>query len=192
MVVHHLRIVPGAERRTESLQFSVDAAQQAGDLLGFGLAPASIDRHVSVNEAFMEVRVPIAQDRPLLKDLALGAGYRYSHYSTAGIANTYRFDLQFAPTADVRLRASFDRVVRAPNLIELYTPLSYDTSQVIDYDPCAPLSALWSVTRNIHVALAVNNALDKDPPFLPLEVTVTAGNLNSFPTYDILGPQMSF
>src|SRR5262249_39630634 len=33
----------GAERRTESLQFSVDAAQQAGDLLGAGVAPASID-----------------------------------------------------------------------------------------------------------------------------------------------------
>ncbi|HXI68171.1 MAG TPA: TonB-dependent receptor, partial [Steroidobacteraceae bacterium] len=128
----------GAERRTESLQFSVDAAQQAGDLLGAGVAPASIDRRVSVNEAFMEVRVPIAQDRPFLKDLALGAGYRYSHYSTAGIAHTYRFDLQYAPTADIRLRTSFDRVVRAPNLIELYTPLSYDTSQFIDTDPCAP------------------------------------------------------
>jgi outer membrane receptor protein involved in Fe transport len=128
----------GAERRTESLQFSVDAAQQAGDLLGSGVAPPAIDRHVSVNEAFMEVRVPVAQDRPFLKDLALGAGYRYSHYSTAGIANTYRFDLQFAPTADTRLRASFDRVVRAPNLIELYTPLSYDTSGAIDFDPCAP------------------------------------------------------
>jgi outer membrane receptor protein involved in Fe transport len=128
----------GAERRTESLQFSVDAAQQAGDLLGAGVAPASIDRRVSVNEAFTEVRVPIAQDRPFLKDLALGAGYRYSHYSTAGAANTYRFDLQFAPTADIRLRTSFDRVVRAPNLIELYTPLSYTTTEFIDTDPCAP------------------------------------------------------
>jgi iron complex outermembrane recepter protein len=131
----------GAERRTESLQFSVDAAQQAGDLLGLGLAPASIDRHVSVNEAFMEVRVPIAQDRPFLKDLAIGAGYRYSHYSTAGIADTYRFDLQFAPTADIRLRTAFDRVVRAPNLIELYTPLSYTTTEFIDTDPCAPTGA---------------------------------------------------
>src|SRR5262249_15977526 len=83
----------GAERRTRSLQLSVDAAQQAGDLIGFGVAPPSIDRQVSVNEAFMEVRVPIAQDQPFLKDLSLGAGYRYSHYSTAGIANTYRFDL---------------------------------------------------------------------------------------------------
>lgn len=131
----------GAELRTEALQFSVDAAQQSGDLLGFGTAPALIDRHVSVNEAFMEVRVPVVQDRPFLKDLSLGAGYRYSHYSTAGFTNSYRFDLQFAPTADLRLRTSFDRVVRAPNLIELYTPLSYDSSQFIDSDPCAPIGA---------------------------------------------------
>ena len=119
----------------------MDAAQQAGDLLGFGTAPAAIDQHVSVNEAFMEVRVPVAQDRPFLKDLTLGAGYRYSHYSTAGIANTYRFDLQYAPTADVRLRSSFDRVVRAPNLIELYTPLLYGTTELVPADPCAPTGA---------------------------------------------------
>jgi hypothetical protein len=43
------------------------------------------------------------------------------------------------------------------------------------------------VTRNIQLRLAVNNALDKDPPFLPLDVSGKAGNLNSFPTYDILG-----
>jgi iron complex outermembrane recepter protein len=128
----------GAERRIERLQFSVDAGQQSGDLLGFGTAPASIDRSVSVSEAFMEVRVPVAQDRPFVKDLTFGAGYRYSQYSTAGATNTYRFDLQFAPIADMRLRASFDRVVRAPNLIELYTPLSYDVAQFIDFDPCAP------------------------------------------------------
>jgi len=49
------------------------------------------------------------------------------------------------------------------------------------------LSAIWPVTRNIHLRLAVNNVLDKDPRFLPLEVSFRAGNLNSFPTYDILG-----
>jgi len=43
------------------------------------------------------------------------------------------------------------------------------------------------VTRNVQLRLAVNNALDKDPPFLPLDASAKAGNLNSFPTYDILG-----
>jgi iron complex outermembrane recepter protein len=127
----------GAERRTETLRFAPDAAELSNDLSGFGSAAVAIDKRVSVNEGFVEVRVPIAQDRPVVKDLTVDGGYRYSKYSTAGVTNTYKFDLQFAPIADLRLRASYDRVVRAPNLIELYTPLSYAGSS-LDTDPCAP------------------------------------------------------
>jgi iron complex outermembrane receptor protein len=86
----------------------------------------------------VEIRAPIAQDQPLARDFTIGAGYRYSHYSTAGVTSTYKFDLQFAPIADVRLRGTYDRVVRAPNLIELYTPLSYTSSNIVGIDPCAP------------------------------------------------------
>jgi outer membrane receptor protein involved in Fe transport len=128
----------GGEHRTQTLNFAPDFVEQAGTLAAFGVPPATIDRQVSVNEAFLEIRVPIAQDRPYLKDLTAGAGYRYSVYSTAGSTNTYRFDVQFAPIADVRLRSSYDRVVRAPNLVELYTPHTYDLSNAIDFDPCAP------------------------------------------------------
>jgi outer membrane receptor protein involved in Fe transport len=129
----------GAEHRTEALKFAPDAAEQSGDLLAFGGAVVAIDNRVSVNEGFVEMRAPIAQDQPLAKDLTIGAGYRYSHYSTAGATNTYKVDLQFAPIADVRLRATYDRVVRAPNLIELYTPLSYQFPPApVFFDPCAP------------------------------------------------------
>jgi len=36
----------------------------------------------------------------------------------------------------------------------------------------------------------VNNLLDKDPPFLPGEVSGAAGGLNTFPTYDLLGREI--
>lgn len=127
----------GAEHRTEALGFAPDAAELSGDLSG-GPAAVAIDKRVSVDEGFLEMRVPIAQDQPLARDLTIGAGYRHSHYSTAGVTNTYKFDLQFAPMVDVRLRATYDRVVRAPNLIELYTPLSYGSSLTVGIDPCAP------------------------------------------------------
>jgi len=128
----------GAEHRAETLQFAPDAAELSGDLSGFGGAAVAIDKRVSVDEGFVEVRAPIAKDQPLARDLTIGAGYRYSHYSTAGATNTYKFELQFAPIADVRLRATYDRVVRAPNLIELYTPLSYTFAGTVGIDPCAP------------------------------------------------------
>lgn len=49
-----------------------------------------------------------------------------------------KFGVQFAPVSDIRLRATYDRVVRVPSLIELFTPLSYGGSVVIATDPCAP------------------------------------------------------
>lgn len=128
----------GAERRIESLRFSPDEVELSGDLSGYGVAPVAIDKRVSVNDGFLEIRAPIAQDRLFVKDFSIDGGYRYSVYSTGVTTNTYKFDLQFAPLADVRLRASYDRVVRAPNLIELHTPLSYSVSQTIETDPCAP------------------------------------------------------
>ena len=128
----------GAEHRTEALRFAPDAAELSGRLSGYGIAPVAIDKRVSVDEGFVEIRVPILQDQPLARDLTFDAGYRYSVYSTAGVTNTYKFDLQYAPTEDIRLRASYDRVVRAPNLIELYTPLSYGASPTVTSDPCAP------------------------------------------------------
>ncbi len=148
----------GVEHRAETLRFVPDAFEQTGSLAAQGSAPVAIDQRVSVDEAFLEVRVPLAQGRPLLKDLTIGSGYRYSSYSTAGTTNTYRFDLQFAPTADARLRTSYDRVVRAPNLIELYTPLSYSASQAIDIDPCAPTDggathALASLAACLHTGV---------------------------------------
>ncbi len=133
-----IAINAGVEHRTEALGFAPDAAELSGDLSGFGGAAVAIDERVSVDEGFLEMRVPIAQDQLLARDLTIGAGYRYSHYSTAAVTNTYKFDLQFAPIADVRVRATYDRVVRAPNLIELYTPLSYNSaSATVGIDPCA-------------------------------------------------------
>jgi outer membrane receptor protein involved in Fe transport len=133
-----LALNAGVERRTETLRFAPDAAELSGDLSGYGSPSVALDERVSVNEAFVELRVPLAQDRSWMKDLTLGTGYRYSVYSTAGATNTYKFDLQFAPIAETRLRATYDRVVRAPNLIELYTPLSYAGSNAVNSDPCAP------------------------------------------------------
>jgi outer membrane receptor protein involved in Fe transport len=128
----------GAERRLETLDFAPDAAELSGALAGFAGALVPIDKSYSVNEGFLEIRVPIAQSQPGIYDLTVDSGYRYSHYSTAGVTNTYKFEVQYAPLPDVRLRYSYDRVIRAPNLIELYTPQAYGQSSVVGQDPCAP------------------------------------------------------
>jgi outer membrane receptor protein involved in Fe transport len=128
----------GVEHRYEALSFAPDAAELSGDLAGFSGASVAISKGYSVKEAFTEARAPLIQNAPGAYDLTMDAGYRYSDYSTAGTTNTYKFEVQYAPIQDARLRFSYDRAVRTPNLIELYNPQSYGQSTAVTADPCAP------------------------------------------------------
>ena len=131
----------GWEYRHEGLTYAPDQAELSGDLSGFSGAAPAIAAGYKVSEGFFEGRVPLAQDLPFVKDLSVDTGYRFSNYSTAGTTNTYKFEVQYAPIQDVRMRASFDRAVRAPNLIELFNPQSYANQSFVGTDPCAPAAA---------------------------------------------------
>jgi iron complex outermembrane receptor protein len=77
-----------------------------------------------VNEVFVEVGVPLINDTFWGKaDLDLGG--RHARYSTAGDANTWKVGLTWdTPIPGVRLRAGQSRDVRAPNLSELFAPVT--------------------------------------------------------------------
>lgn len=128
----------GAEHRSEHLAFAPDQTERSGVLAGFPGAAAAIDNSDSVSSGFAEVRVPIVHNERWVHDLVVDGGYRYSHYATAGASNTWKFELQYAPNRDARLRFSIDRAVRAPNLIELYDPRLYGQQSYVGTDPCAP------------------------------------------------------
>jgi outer membrane receptor protein involved in Fe transport len=128
----------GLERRTEDLTFDPDAAELSGLLAGFSGASVAIDDGYSVEEAFAEIRVPLVQERTGIYDLVFDAGYRYADYSTAGGADTWKAELQYAPIPDLRFRASFQHAIRAPNIIELFSPLNYGQQSFLGVDPCAP------------------------------------------------------
>src|ERR1700688_3174229 len=128
----------GGEHRKDTETFAPDGAELSGALAGFSGALVPINVHDDINEAFAEFRLPIAHDVPGVHDLTADVGYRYSDYNTTGTTNTYKFEVQYAPIQDVRARFSFDRAVRAPNLIELYVAPSYGQEAVFTIDPCAP------------------------------------------------------
>jgi iron complex outermembrane receptor protein len=127
----------GFEHRNDHEFFQPDSAEQSGLLSGFGSAAVPIDNSVSVKEGFFELRAPLIQDKPFAKDLLFDTGYRYSKYSTAGSTNTYKFEVQYAPIADYRFRASYDKAIRAPSVVELFNPQLVGLIQFGD-DPCAP------------------------------------------------------
>jgi outer membrane receptor protein involved in Fe transport len=127
----------GWETRNENVAFTPDSAELSGQLSGFGSAAVAIDNSVSVSEEFLELRAPLAQDKPGVKDLVFDTGFRRSDYSVSGAVNTYKFEVQYAPVEALRFRGSFNRAIRAPSIIELYNPQLVGLIQ-LGSDPCAP------------------------------------------------------
>jgi iron complex outermembrane recepter protein len=127
----------GFERRNDREYLQPDSAEESGLLSGFGSAVAPIDAGISVAEEFVEVRAPLLQAQPGAHELLFDTGYRRSDYTTAGVTNTYKFEVQYAPIADYRLRVSYDRAIRAPSVAEAFTPPVVGQA-AIGNDPCAP------------------------------------------------------
>jgi iron complex outermembrane recepter protein len=137
----------GYEHRSDSLTWNPDEGELSGNLAGFSGAVVPINNGYSVSEGFMELRAPLASNLPGVKDLSFDTGYRYSKYSTAGAVSSYKFELQYAPQDDVRLRTSFERANRAPNVIELFSPEFYGDSQQLTNDPCAGANPTASLAQ---------------------------------------------
>jgi iron complex outermembrane recepter protein len=125
----------GAEWRSEYSNFLPDYEEQQGNGGGVGGPVPPITGYFNVKEAFTELRLPLAEHQAFADDLSVEGGYRYSKYSEGFDTNTYKLGLEWAPVRDVRLRGSYQRAVRAPNIGELFAPQSVllDGSQ----DPCA-------------------------------------------------------
>jgi outer membrane receptor protein involved in Fe transport len=137
-------VAAGAEYRDESVQYNPSSSYATGDLVVTGAAHPTIGSfHVS--EIFMELKMPLIEDRPFAKEVTLNASDRYAHYSPQGNVNAFGVGLEWAPIAPVRLRGSVNRAVRAPNAYELFTSQVLGQSGLID--PCAGNAPTASVAQ---------------------------------------------
>ncbi len=105
------------------------------DVAGFAAAP---DRSgdESNTDAYVELRVPVLNERPGAQALELGLGFRYSDYSQAGGVSSYKAELLYRPVSPLRLRGSYQHAVRAPSIEELYFPPVSNQFIVPVPDPC--------------------------------------------------------
>lgn len=145
-----LRYAAGVEYRRESSEFLPDELMQARDpVTGNGLGLIGLTRgptpelnryflpvvgEYSVGEVFGEVLIPIVSDRTWLKKIDLDLAARYSDYDIVESSWTYNAGLNWAVTDSFRLRGTYSRAVRAPNIRELFAPPSTSIQFVID--PC--------------------------------------------------------
>jgi outer membrane receptor protein involved in Fe transport len=125
----------GGEYRREFLQFSPDTAASGGDLAGFGGAVGFTKGSQSDKDVFGEVRIPLIQNVTFFKDLTFEGGVRWSDYTSGGTNWTYKLGLDWQIVPDLRLRGSYERAVRAPNVDELFAP--QEPGLIEGNDPCA-------------------------------------------------------
>lgn len=141
-----MQMVLGAEYRKESSELRHDTSYLTGDLVGQGtpFGVKDLDVTSSVKELFVEAELPIASGMPGVETLGVAAAYRYSDYSLSGSTDTYKFQLEYAPISEVRLRAGYNRAVRAPNNLELFN----EPNIVLwsGRDPCAGTAPIASAT----------------------------------------------
>ncbi|MGF1456659.1 MAG: TonB-dependent receptor domain-containing protein [Alphaproteobacteria bacterium] len=145
-------VLGGFEFRGDTLDRQPDDISQipgGRGLTGVGGGTLPVSGEVRVAEAFMEARIPLVQDFPLIYDLTVKGAYRRSMYTTDGNGVTNEFDTNsfdagvlWTVVPDLQLRAQYQQAVRAPNVIELFTGQNtglFDLSAGPNglFDPCA-------------------------------------------------------
>ena len=130
-----IKVAFGVENRRDKLENITDYVLTGGLLAGQSGSTVGINGSTNVNDVFMEASVPLVQGKTGAEQLSFDTAYRYSDYSSGITTDTYKFGVDYAPLEDVRFRASFQRAVRAPNIVELFTAQGFNLFDM-DGDPC--------------------------------------------------------
>jgi len=122
-------------------------AKTPGELGGAGGAAPDITGGFNVVEGFGEIVAPLVTDRTFFQSLTLEAGIRQSHYEVDAPGKptynttTWKAGGSWAPVNDIKIRGNYQRAVRAPNIGELFSPVSTGLTN-LGTDPCAGAAPL--------------------------------------------------
>ena len=130
-----LKLNAGLEWRDVFSSTLPDLEFQTGDGAGQGSDTLPISGGIISRDVFAEANLPLIDGKTGAQMLAFDTGYRYSDYNLGFKTNTYKFGLEWQPINDLRVRGSWARAVRAPNVGELYTTQSVALDG--NTDPCA-------------------------------------------------------
>ena len=130
-----LQIALGAEYRRDSLESVTDVTFATGDGAGQGGPTIGLSGAIDTYDVFGEFQLPIMNGRPGAELLQIGGAYRFSDYSTGISSDTWKIDVDYAPTSDIRFRAGYQRAVRAPNVIDLFSAQGFGLFD--GFDPCS-------------------------------------------------------
>lgn len=123
-------------REYSTAQSSDEASQTPGQVVGGGGAEPNFSGSYDVLDIFGELIVPVFEGAPFAESLTLELGGRYSKYSSAGTEFTWKAGGSWEPIDGLKLRGNYQRAARAPNIGELFFPVSTGLDNLAN-DPCA-------------------------------------------------------
>ena len=128
-------VVVGVEQRSEHLEYDPNKAYRSGDGAGQGGASHPVSGEIKVTELFVEAGTALIEDAPFAEELELDSAYRYSNYDDGEQTSTYGVRAGWSIRAGVRLRASYQRAIRAANVRERFRPQGFNLFD-LNADPC--------------------------------------------------------
>ena len=106
------------------------------DLLsGAGGATIGLRARPTCTTSSPKLRVPLVQDKTFAEQLSLDTRVSLLRLRSGITTDTYKFGVDWAPVEDVRFRGSYQRAVRAPNIVELFTAQGFNLFD-LPGDPC--------------------------------------------------------
>jgi len=130
-----LQFSVGYETREDQALFATGGAVEVG--LGRGAATPDTGGRITTNEYYGELYAPLVSadmNIPLVESLEIGAQVRDISNSQAGSFTAWTVEGTYKPVSDLTLRGNITRSLRAPSLIELFSPVL--TSFQFGDDPC--------------------------------------------------------
>ncbi len=127
----------GVERRVDKLTLDTDSAFSTGDLFGQGGPTIGLSGGYTVKDIYGEFRAPLIEGKQMAELLSVNGSARRSEYSNGPKTTSYGLGIEYSPVKEVRGRGSYQKAVRAANVIDLFTAQGlglYD----LPADPCGP------------------------------------------------------
>ncbi len=182
----------GFEYREDFLgRLSDDISKISGGrgLTGTGGATLPIGGEIEVEEVFMELSMPLITGQPMIQELGLTAGYRFSDYTTTGNgvsnsfdADTYFVGLSWSPNDEVRFRANQSVAIRAPNVFDLYVGINTGLIELSpvngDGDQCSGPNPVATQAQCANTGLSAAQYGSVDPSAAGQFNLITGGNPN--------------
>jgi iron complex outermembrane recepter protein len=130
-----LGVAVGFEKRTVFGGNKSDAViQTTGELLGSGAPTPDRSGELKFTETYAELSLPLVQKQPFFESLGIQGGYRDTKLSTsAGTSQGYgswKAGGDWSPMKGLRFRGEQQRATRAPNVNELYAPITTGLSTI--------------------------------------------------------------